>query len=440
MQEHGSCISLHSSFMSEGVKPYYALVFGRLGATVLLSIPVLSFIFENASWQNQELRYFIMSLLVVPTYMTALGIANVMWAAILAVMVFSSQIAHRLLFRIMWRGGSGLAEKVASGLQKVPMVVSAGLLCATPLSCGAASLVAGAAFYAFMLSKMYEEYLEDFAYKLMAKAGSIICKMFKKKKQNIVNETETQLVVKPTESTSQNGKRTEDKATNMTAEIGVQAKEKVENTQADELSNVDEDLSSLNFHMMMFSMWLSVTLVNVPALLTWARNFSYSIVLKPDTSYHAGLIMSACSTCIWQTNGPRKNLRHYESVAALLFTMAIFILALGPLSLTIVNYGVTFMFAVITLQQVCDKEEPKNSSNKEQENTHKLDDKLEKENDKEEKPSEKSREEKSEENTEKTSEVPEMEDALEDCDVCSESRIFSVIKRLRDKLSNTENM
>lgn len=52
----------------------------------------------------------------------------------------------------MWRGGSGLAEKVASGLQKVPMVVSAGLLCAVPLSCGAASLVAGAAFYAFMVS------------------------------------------------------------------------------------------------------------------------------------------------------------------------------------------------------------------------------------------------------------------------------------------------
>lgn len=31
--------------------------------------------------------------------MTALGIVNVMSAAVLAVMVFSSQIAHRLLFR-----------------------------------------------------------------------------------------------------------------------------------------------------------------------------------------------------------------------------------------------------------------------------------------------------------------------------------------------------
>lgn len=131
--------------------------------------------------------------------------------------------------------------------------------------------------------------------------------------------------------------------------------------------------------------------------------------------------------------------RHYESTAALLFTMAVFILALGPLSITIVNYGVTFMFAVITMQQICDKEEAKNSPNLQE----KPDDGIEKEKDsanKEERPSEESQEEKCDENTDRTSETSEMEDAREDCDVCSESRILNVIKRLRDKLSYTENM
>lgn len=426
LQDHGSCVSLHTTFMSEGVKPYYALVFGRLGATVFLSIPILSFMFENASWQNQELRYFVKSLLVLPAYMTALGILNIMTATVLAVMVFSSQIAHRLLFRIMWRGGSGLAEKVASGLQKVPMVVSAGLLCAAPLSCGAASLVAGAAFYAFMLSKMYEEYLEDYVYKIMAKIGSRICRMFKKNK---TKEAETSLV-KSDEHSSQNGIENKGK---VTSEKGCQANAKKNENNSD----VDEDLSSLNFHMMMFSIWLAVTMVNVPALLTWARNFSYSIVLKPDTSYHTGLVMSACSTCIWQMNGPRRNLRHYESVAALLFTMAVFILALGPLSLTIVNYGVTFMFAVITVQQVCDREEIIPS----RENTHKpnIDDESETSNIEHEF-SDKSQEEKCDENSEKTSESSGMEDALEDCDMCNESQIFNVIKRLRDKVNYNENL
>lgn len=116
---------------------------------------------------------------------------------------------------------------------------------------------------------MYEEYLEDYVYKLMAKVGSRICLMFKRKNKNINNETETQLV-KATESTSQNGKKTEDKATSAKSEKACQVTGKKE----DKFSDVDEDLSSLNFHMMMFSMWLTVTLVNVPALLTWARNFS----------------------------------------------------------------------------------------------------------------------------------------------------------------------
>ena len=123
--------------------------------------------------------------------------------------------------------------------------------------------------------------------------------------------------------------------------------------------------------------------------------------------------------------------------------MAVFVLALGPLSLTIVNYGVTFMFAAITLQQVCDTEEGSNTLSLEEENTHKPDEDVKNEKDsenKENEPSEKTQEEKGDENSDKTSECSETEDAAEDCDVCSESRIFNVFKRLRDKLSYTENL
>ncbi|KAF9424109.1 hypothetical protein HW555_000818 [Spodoptera exigua] len=437
LQKHGSCMSLHSALMSESVKPYYALVFCRLGAAFFLSIPFMSFLFESASWENPELRYFIKSLLVLPTYMTALGFVNIMITVVLATMVFSSQIAHRLLFRIMWRGGSGLAEKVASGLQKVPMVVSAGLLCAAPLSCGAASLVAGAAFYAFMVSKMYEEYLEDYVYKLMAKIGSRVCYMFKKKNRN-TNEAETSLI--KAEATTQEGQGDGNNETGVTSENTCPSSK---GSKKEKHSDVDEDLSNLNFHMMMFSMWLAVTLVNVPVLLTWARNFSYSMVLKPDTSYNTGLIMSACSTCVWQMNGPRKNLRHYESVTALLFSMAVFLLALGPVTLTLVNYGITFMFAVITVQQICDKEDivPSKSDEKTEN-----DDKPNIENEKEKtynqnESNEKSQEDKCDENiSDKAGETSELEDVTEDCEVCSESRIFNIFKRLRDKMSHTENL
>ncbi|CAG9786117.1 unnamed protein product [Diatraea saccharalis] len=478
LREHGKCLSIHSALMSEGVKPYYALVFSRLGTMVFMSMPVLSFLFENASWNNLELRYFTQSLLVLPMYMTALGILNVGVAALLAVMVFSSQLAHRLLFRIVWRGGPALAEKVASGLQKVPMVVSAALVCAVPLSCGAASLAAGAAFYAFMISKMYEEYLEDYVYKLMAKIASKVCRMFKSNKdlnnesQISVNSNEVQSNIDVVTSEKNNDKKDEAKENaDNTGGNNEDGKEIADNNEvvvaqsdekADEKeekncneksrrkgsgdSSTDDDLNNLNFHVMMFLLWICVTLVNLPALLTWARNFTFSMVLKPDTSYHTGMIMSACSACIWQMEGPRKKLRFYEPVAALIFTMSVFILALGPLSLTIVNYGITFMFAVITIQQLCDKEdiiasedmkttkdsqdddEGANNSNKENKNSENENNKAEGNSD-----------EKEAKEHDNASGKTETEKTDDDCDVCSESRIYGVFKRLRDKFSFTED-
>ncbi|CAH0579308.1 unnamed protein product [Chrysodeixis includens] len=458
LKEKGACISLHSALISEGVKPYYALLYARLGAVVFFSIPIFSFLFENASWNNLELRYFTKSLLVLPAYFTALGIVQIAVAAIVAVMVFSSQIAHRLFFRIMWRGGTGLAEKVAVGLQKVPMLVSAALLCAAPLACGAASLVAGAAFYAFMLSKMYEEYLEDYIYKLMAKIFTRVRCSFRSKKSNKEPETEP---LKPSTSAEQVSSTTDNdrKKVEDSKNAGVTSGEKkgeADSTSSEKNNDtkvndgekscdkseekhvdIDEDLSCLNFHMMMFSMWLAVTLVNVPALLTWARNFSHSMVLKPDTSYHTGLVMSACSTCIWQMNLPRRNLRHYDSVSALLFTMAVFLLALGPLSLTIVNYGVTFMFAAITLQQVFDKEEtaPSIDTNKSEEKS----------------PTNEQNEEEHQENVQnddddefrkfverETIQAPDIK--LDDCVVCTSSKMFRIFKNIKEKFSATENL
>ncbi|XP_064071825.1 GPI inositol-deacylase isoform X2 [Vanessa tameamea] len=421
------------------------------------SVPFLTFLLENASWKNLELQYFTRSLLVLPAYMTALGILNVVAAAVLIVMVFSSQLAHRLLFRIVWRGGTGLAEKMAAGLQKVPMIMSAALVCAVPLSCGAASLAAGAAFYAFMLSKMYEEYLEDFVYRLMSKIASRICRMFKSK------ETKSATKSCPAKNVTATDKKypldesvnasTDDKSTNTEnndnskALLPKVAEEKKEKCDTNEAKHEDEDLNNINFHMMLFFLWMAVTIVNIPALLTWARNFKYSMVLKPDTSYHTGFVMSACSAIIWQMDGPKKNLRHYDAVAALLYTMAIFILALGPFSLSIVNYGVTFMFTIITIQQLYDKEEPTEVTSEEH-----LESKVDNASD-EKIPSKmdletetKTEGTKSDTNPDPKSEnfanekATENDENTSECDVCNENRIYNIFKNLREKFSFSDSL
>ncbi|XP_059047007.1 GPI inositol-deacylase [Achroia grisella] len=464
LREHGTCLSIHGALMSEGVKPYYALVFARFGAVALMSVPFLSFILENASWNNQELQYFTRSLIVLPAYMTALGVLNIAVAAMILIMVFSSQLAHRLLFRIVWRGSSGFAERVASGLQKIPILVTVTLVAAVPLSCGAAALVAGAAFYAFMLSKMYEEYLEDYVYKFMAKVMSKICRIFKSKNRDdkstskITNSTESAALLPATEDEKENPNVETDGEENIKNEPKeiesaeqnhkvVSVLESIEkqdegnssintdqNIDEDVINKVDEDLNNIHFHMMLFLLWISVTMVNVPALLTWARNFKYTMVLKPDTSYHAGLILSLCSGVVWQLNGPRKKLKYYDAVSALLFTMAVCVLALGPLSLMVVNYGVTFMFVVITIQQLFDKEEPVDSAsltNEFEKQTNETANEI---------PSESNTQSDGNAEHSSSSETPNTDTPGEDCDICSESRIYNVFKNLREKITLNEDL
>lgn len=150
---------------------------------------------------------------------------------------------------------------------------------------------------------MYEDYLEDYVYKLMAKLASRICKTFTRTKKP--PESEHRLVPKMTfneninESVSQSKdhgdrfgneaiddelnsyesqKASELSKLKLNELVQCEQKDNEEQKQSKSVDNgkeddINEDLNNINFHMMMFFLWLSVALVNVPALLTWARNF-----------------------------------------------------------------------------------------------------------------------------------------------------------------------
>lgn len=164
---------------------------------------------------------------------------------------------------------------------------------------------------------MYEEYLEDYFYKLMAKIMTRIRSMFKSKK--VPKASETSLLPKDTLSTGESAIETpksiedkkdviaikdvstkEDKTISdkisdnkvvalkdttkktkgdLNKEKSLQKCEKKTDKNGDDgksnnaSNDVDEELNNLNFHMTMFFLWMCVTLVNVPALMTWAKNF-----------------------------------------------------------------------------------------------------------------------------------------------------------------------
>lgn len=152
--------------------------------------------------------------------------------------------------------------------------------------------------------------MEDYLYRILAIIGSKVCHYFKSKKPK---SEEKLIALVPTDNTRNEGEN-EIKAdenvkdlveakdidslhgesvakSNSGKEISVNSLE-TENDQdrfrlveaeANEqeekekckIASVDKDeqLSGLNFHVMMFSLWLISTLLNITALLTWARNF-----------------------------------------------------------------------------------------------------------------------------------------------------------------------
>lgn len=139
---------------------------------------------------------------------------------------------------------------------------------------------------------MYEEYLEDYVYKLMSKIASRMCYMLKSKKESKITSNVKHKQDSSQITTSEKPKAIEskvlskDKDTDKKDEIETtdeskslisknKSEEEKVNAECDEKKSehIDEDLNNINFHMMMFFLWMVVTVVNIPPLLTWARNF-----------------------------------------------------------------------------------------------------------------------------------------------------------------------
>ncbi|XP_045541638.1 GPI inositol-deacylase-like [Papilio machaon] len=341
---------------------------------------------------------------------------------------------------IFWRGGGNIAENVATGLRKKPIVVTL-TMGFTTLSCGAAALALGAAFYAFMISKMYEDYLEDYVYKLMAIIGSRICKLFSSKRP----KENSELLSIDSKNDKENKEETKPESN------VCQSKEDTK-VNDDHDANVDEDLSKLNFHMMMLLLWLIIAIVNVPVLLTWARNFKYNVPLCHDTSYITGSVMTLCSGVIWQMDAPKRNSEYYEAVANIIIPISIIIFVLGPFTMTIVNYGMLFIFTITTVQQlfhlyydeknVMVNDDVKEADASKLSSASVLNNGKNETNDETEEKSEKANETQNEKEKSNNSCADERlnEDVPDECNVCDENRIYKVFKNLRDKFSSVNDM
>ncbi|XP_013169159.1 PREDICTED: GPI inositol-deacylase isoform X2 [Papilio xuthus] len=421
----GTCMSVHQALLCKYAEALYAIIFFGMISMVFTQIP--SYLNDVVTFNNQELAYYGRSLLLVITsYYTAMGIFFIAHGVILAIIVFSSQIAYRFFALIVWHGGGNIGEDVASGLRKLPLVVTITMGFATH-TCGAAALTLGAAFYAFLISKMYQDYLEDYVYKLLAIIGSRICKLFSSKGSN-----------EKTKLLSVDNENDNDKETKEESKVCKSGK----NTKPDDYDDddiiINEEMSKLNFHMMMFLLWLIITIINIPILLTWARNFKYCVTMKDDSSYIPACVMTVCSGVIWQLDLPKRKAEHYDTLANTFIPINLVVFLLGPFTLSVVNYGVILVFIVITLHQLIYINDVENDDNgnddsdtSQQSSTSTLNDDNEKSSDETEEKNEKA----NENETDKKESDNSNKDIQDECNVCDENKIFKVLKNLKDKFS-----
>lgn len=127
--------------------------------------------------------------------------------------------------------------------------------------------------------------------------------------------------------------------------------------------------------------------------------------------------------------------------------MALFVLVLGVFSLTIVNYGVTLIFAVITIQQLWDSEIDKynvetfhSEGTDDQKSQVINENQCDEEKQSNSQPCEETSDDKNKENKENKEDEKCTQDAKkevtpEDCNVCSENKIYKIFKNLREKFS-----
>lgn len=149
---------------------------------------------------------------------SALAALNLITYGLWISIALCGNIAHQFLFKLThWPISSGI---VLPAIQKFPITVGFVLVSMAYSSCGGLALICAVLMYFIILSKMYEDYLEEFVFKT---AAVITEKIFGKKRSpsNVSNtQTPAPALVQPQNSQEEqsNDKSYDDKSTESTDE------------------------------------------------------------------------------------------------------------------------------------------------------------------------------------------------------------------------------
>lgn len=262
-------------------------------------------------------------------------------------------------------------------IQKFPITVGVLLISMGLASCGAVSLILSCLVYFVLLTKMYEDYLEEFIFKtakeiakkLFGRSGGLHSKnsddneedkTINENLENKNNDTEdetsaNELALNEEEN---NEVSPEEAELNRLLKEAMDRQKKIKEEQDLELQtaraeydSIHKGLSHLNFHLPLFFLLIILTILNLPSAITWAKNYNFSKILAPDPSIIPAIISIASLSVIWQLPSPR-NLSGYRVISSALYIGAALSILYCQNSVYRLNGILPSVFCIIALHQL----------------------------------------------------------------------------------------
>uniref|UniRef100_A0A2M4AGR0 GPI inositol-deacylase n=1 Tax=Anopheles triannulatus TaxID=58253 RepID=A0A2M4AGR0_9DIPT len=247
-------------------------------------------------------------------HLVAAGLLLVTTLALWGSIAFCANFAHKIILRLIALPIPIMSSTFLSCIHRFPLAMAVLLIAIALTACGGVSMLCAAAVYFVLLSKAYEDYLENFVFHT---ARRIAARLF------------GALAGEQREADNQRRRRKRRTAANETG----------------------DELMVINFHLPLFFLVLLLAVLNVPSVITWAKNYHYANTLQPDPSLVPALVVLVCLAVLWQLNTPR-NVRGYEVVAALLVIVAFVAVLYCQVYVYRLNYAVVLVFVAITLHQI----------------------------------------------------------------------------------------
>uniref|UniRef100_A0AAG5DS14 GPI inositol-deacylase n=1 Tax=Anopheles atroparvus TaxID=41427 RepID=A0AAG5DS14_ANOAO len=246
-------------------------------------------------------------------HLASLGVLLIATLALWGAIAFCANFAHKII-RLISLPIPVMSSTFLSCIHKFPVAIAVLLVAIALTACGGVSLLCAAAVYFVLLSKAYEDYLENFVFHT---ARRIAARFF--------------------------GARPRD---------GGESSDGVRRRRRRRPANeTGDELMVINFHLPLFFLVILLALLNVPSVITWAKNYHYSNTLLPDPSLVPALTVLGCLAVLWQLNTPR-NVYGYEILAALLVIVAFVSVLYCQVHVYRLNYSVAIVFLAITIHQI----------------------------------------------------------------------------------------